>query len=124
MDIGASYHGVGRGIPNERSWGPRRLSHLWQLPLLMVSMGLFACAAYLFVDARPGITLNQKLATPRELLRVDRPDAAAEQLQRLLDAEKLPDPQAAQVHLLLAEAVERSAKQETKSVAADWLRII
>src|SRR5690349_13246109 len=93
----------------------RRVSHLWQLPLLIVSMAVFACAAYLFVDARPGITLSQKLAGPRQMLKLDRPDAAAEQLERLLAAERLPDEQAAQVHLLLAEAVEATAKQNKQS---------
>ena len=53
----------------------RRLSHLWQLPLLLLSLGLFSTTACLYVDARPGITLNQKLSVARQLMRDDRPDS-------------------------------------------------
>ena len=61
--------------------------HLWQLPLLLLSLIVSAAAAYLFLDARPVITLNQKLAPAREFLRNDRPDAAIESLSRLVAAE-------------------------------------
>jgi len=40
----------------------RRLSHLWQLPLLLLSAVVLLCVAGLFVDALPIITLNQQLS--------------------------------------------------------------
>src|SRR5580765_2644909 len=86
--------------------GRRRLSHLWQLPLLLLSLVVFCCAACLYVDARPVITLTQKLSTAREMMQCDRPDAAIESINRLIASERF-DPQAqAQIHLLLAEAMD------------------
>ncbi|MEO6434268.1 MAG: tetratricopeptide repeat protein [Tepidisphaeraceae bacterium] len=126
MDLGASYLGVYPGVYRGVE---RRLSHVWQLPLLILSLGLFTFAAYLFIDARPGISLNQKLAGARAMLTADRPDAAVEHLNRLMAAENLPDQQVAQVHLLLSEALDLvekngAAKQGGSKVAANYLRII
>jgi TolA-binding protein len=101
-----------------------RFSHLWQLPLLLLSLIVFLCAACLYVDARPVITLTQKLSTARELLHCDRPDAAIESINRLVASERF-DPQAqAQIHLLLAEAMDASQKQRRISVPANHQRII
>ena len=35
-----------------------RLAQLWQLPLLVVSLGLFGAAAYLFINPGPGLTIE------------------------------------------------------------------
>ena len=37
--------------------GSPGLSQLWQLPLLLLSLGLFGYAAYLFVDPHTGPTV-------------------------------------------------------------------
>jgi hypothetical protein len=102
----------------------RRLSHLWQLPLLFASILLFVCAAVLFVEGRPKITLNQKLAVARTYLRDDRPDAAAESITRLLSAEKFPRDVEGQIHLALAEALDAAQKQRQQGVPAVHVKII
>lgn len=105
-----------------------RLAHVWQLPLMLLSLALYAGAAWLFLDARPAITLNQKLAPAREYLRNDRPDAALESLSRLAAAEKLPREGEAQVHLLMGEALEAQQKQRgdgrAERVEASLVRVI
>lgn len=103
---------------------PPPISHLWQVPLLLASLALSACAACLFLEARPGITLNQQLAPARTLLAHERPDAAIEALTRLVKTHKLSREGEAQVHLLLAEAIEASQKQRRQSAAASHLQII
>ena len=67
----------------------RRIGQLWQLPLLVVSLGLFGYAAYLFIDPKPGLTIDQKVAAGRTYLAQERPKAAIEHLGRLLNTEKL-----------------------------------
>ena len=85
---------------------PRRFSELWQLPLLVVSLALSLCAAYLFVDAQPALAFNQKIAVVRHYLDNERPEAAAQSLTRLVASERLPREHEATVHLLLAESIE------------------
>ena len=102
----------------------RRLSHLWQLPLLFASIVLFVCAAVLFVEGRPKITLNQKLSQARAYLRDDRPDAAAESIARLLAAEKFPREVEGQIHLALAEALDAAQKQRPQVVPAVPIKIL
>jgi TolA-binding protein len=102
----------------------RRLSHLWQLPLFMVSASLFAVAAYLFVNARPGLSLNQKLAVARGLLSSDRADAAVEAVSRLMASERFAPVQDAQVHLFLAECLEAQQNQQPQRLPSIAARII
>src|SRR5260370_42146001 len=83
----------------------RRVSQLWQVPLLILSIGLFGYAAYLFVDPKPGLTIEQKLNVARNFLSQERPDAAIEHLNKLLNTEKLDKPHEGQIHLLLADAI-------------------
>src|SRR3954454_17259985 len=90
-------------------WG--RLGDLWQAPLLLVSVALFAVAAWLFIDPKPGLSVDQKTDVARELLRQNRPEAAIEQLNRILAREKLEKDREAEVHLLLAESLEVGQKQ-------------
>ena len=54
----------------------RSLAHLWQAPLLLLSLGLFGYAAYLFIDPQPGLTLDQKIDVARVYLKNERPEAA------------------------------------------------
>jgi tetratricopeptide (TPR) repeat protein len=101
-----------------------RLSQLWQLPLLIVSIALFIFAGYLFISPGPGATIDQKIAVARHYLDVGRPDAAWQQLVRILDSEKPEKDKEAQIHLMLAESVEESQNQEKISIPANHERII
>src|SRR6201999_1924646 len=83
-----------------------RASQLWQLPLLLVSLGLFAYAAYLFIDPRPGLSIDQKIDIGRLYLKNERAEAALDQLNKILATEKLDRTHEAQVHLLLGQAME------------------
>src|SRR6185369_5474320 len=66
-----------------------RLHDLWQAPLLIFSVALFGAAAWLFIDPKPGLSIDQKIDVARALLAQTRPEAAIEQLNRLLAKEKL-----------------------------------
>src|SRR5438270_4038982 len=94
----------------------KRLADLWQLPLLLVSLGLFGYAAYLFIDPRPGLTLDQKVNVGRNFLAQERPDAAIEHLNRLLNTERLDKTHEGQIHLMLAEAISVAENQKDKKV--------
>jgi len=101
-----------------------RLAQLWQLPLLILSLSLFGYAAYLFIDPRPGPTVEQRVEAAETMLRADRPRAAVEQLNELLNTEK-PDPMAeGRIHLLLGQALAQVQKLEKFSVADNHLAII
>ena len=102
-----------------------RLGQLWQLPLLLVSLGLFAYAAKLFIDPRSGPTLEQRIEQAAATLKNDRPEAALEQLRGLRDSGKLakagkeserigrpPASADARVHLLQAQAIDALQKQK------------
>src|SRR4051794_33108811 len=103
-----------------------RLTQLWQLPLLLLSIGLLVCAACLFVDATPGLALAAKVNQARVYLQNDRPHAAVEHLNRLLASEKLPPQAEAPIHLLIADAM-NAAQTESRgkpAIAAQHTRII
>ncbi len=102
-----------------------RFSQLWQLPLFILSLGLFAYAAYLFIHPGPRVTLEQKITVAREYLKHDRPDAAREQLNRILEAGAKIDPdKEATIHLLLADSLEASQKQQKIGIPENYRRII
>jgi tetratricopeptide (TPR) repeat protein len=107
-----------------RSHAQGRFSQLWQLPLLAVSLGLFGYAAYLFIDPKPGLTVDQKIDAARVLIAQDRPEAALEYVNKLLTTEKLETPQEGQLHLLIAESLELGQKQRRISIPANHQRII
>src|SRR6476469_5324136 len=83
-----------------------RLSRLWQLPLFLLSVGLFGYAAYLFIDPKPGLTIDQKIEVARSFLKFDRPEAAIDQLNKLLGGEKLTLENESKIHLMLAQAID------------------
>src|SRR4051794_39072906 len=76
----------GRKAPARRKpgadWG--KLRELWQLPLLVCSVALFGVAGWLFIDPKPGLSIDQKIDGVRTLLTQVRPEAAIEQLNRIL----------------------------------------
>jgi tetratricopeptide (TPR) repeat protein len=101
-----------------------RLSQLWQAPLLLLSLGLFVYAAYLFIDPKAGPTVEERLAGARNYVKFGRAEAGIEQLNKLLDGGKLTREQEATVHLDLAAALDGAQQQNRISVAANHLRII
>jgi tetratricopeptide (TPR) repeat protein len=106
------------------SASPSRLSQLWQFPLLLFSLALFAYAAYLFFDPKPGLSADDQIDVGRILLAHDRPEAAREHLNRVLQNERLNVQQQGQLHLLLAQALSEEQKQKKLNVPANHERII
>lgn len=100
------------------------LAQLWQFPLLLISVGLFAFAAYLLMDWGPGLSIDQKIQLARDFLQQQRPEAALAHLNKLLATEKLDAQRQGQIHLLLAEALEQGQKQLSISIPVNHRRII
>jgi tetratricopeptide (TPR) repeat protein len=94
------------------------------MPLLVCSVVLFGVAAYLFIDPKPGLSIDQKIDVARQLVAQMRPEAAIEQLNRLLAKEKLERDREAEIHLLLAESLELGQKQKKLNVPENHRRII
>jgi tetratricopeptide (TPR) repeat protein len=104
--------------------GTLRLAHLWQLPLLLISLGLFGTAAYLFINPEKGLTIDQKIHVARIYLTYNRPEAALDQLNKLLMTERLTPANAGKIHLMLAEALEQAQSTHHISLASNHERII
>ncbi len=102
----------------------RRIAQLWQLPLLLLSLGLFGFAGYLFIDPKPGLTKDQKIETAAKLLQNGRPTAAIEQLNSILREEKLDEPQEGRIHLLMAESFEAAQIEKKLNIASNHEQII
>src|SRR5688500_20274158 len=103
---------------------PARLARLWQLPLFLLSIGLFGYAAYLFIDPKPGLTIEQKIELARTYLTYDRPEAAIDQLNKLLGGEKLTLENESRIHLMLAETIEKAQQLEKLDVPGNHARSI
>lgn len=103
---------------------PASFSQLWQMPLLLVSLGLFGYATYLLWDPKAGPTIDQRLDTAKALIGVERPEAAVEQLNNIVKLDKLTPAQKSRSHLLLAEAVEQYQDQKKILVPALQTRIV
>ena len=97
----------------------RRLSQLWQFPLLILSLGLFGYAAFLFIHPAPGMTLDQKIDVARTYLKQDRPTAALSQLNELLADEQLDREHEGTIHLLIAQSLEDGQKQASHQRAGE-----
>ena len=82
------------------------LGQLWQVPLLVVALGLFGFAAYLFIDPHGGPSIDDKIDVARRLLKSERPEAAINTLNGILRAEKLDRDHEGTVHLLEGQALE------------------
>lgn len=102
------------------------LSHLWQLPLFVLSILLFGYAAYRFIDPRPGMTLADKMDIARVLVQEHRPEAAIDYLNKLLATEspKLETPMQGEIHLMLAQSLEEGQKQKHLSIPTNHVQII
>lgn len=101
-----------------------RLAQLWQFPLLLISVGLFGAAAYLFINPGPGLTIDQKIDVARLYLKFNRPEAALDQLNKLITTDKLSPKNEARIHLMLAQSLEDAQKLHHISIAANHQRII
>ncbi len=102
----------------------RRLAQLWQLPLLLVSLGLFGYAAYLFIDPKPGLSIDEKLAFGRKFIDEERPEAAIQFLNQLLATHKLPQEKQGLIHMMLAEALDLGQKQSKTSLEINYRQIL
>jgi len=100
------------------------VTRLWQLPLLVASLGLFAYAAYLFIDPKPGLTIGQRIDQAEAYLHHDRPEAAIEELNRILNSNKLAADNESRVHLLLASSIETGQKLHHLNLQSNHERII
>ena len=112
------------GDSPRRPSGWPTLSTLAATALHSFRSGLFVYAGYLFINPGPGATVEQKLQVARDYLKEDRPDAAFQQLVRMLETTKMEKEKEAQVHLLLAEALEHAQLQQKISIPANHQRII
>ncbi len=101
-----------------------RLAQLWQLPLLLISLGLFGYAAYLFIDPKPGLTIDEKLAFARKFIDDERPEAAIQFLNQLLATTRLQQDKQGMIHIMLAEALEDGQKDAKTSLPINHLQII
>jgi tetratricopeptide (TPR) repeat protein len=110
--------------PGRATGDANRISQLWQLPLLVVSIALFIYAGYLFINPGPGATIDQKIAVARNYMNQDRPDAAWQQLARILETEKPEKDKEAQIHLMLGEALQATQTQLKISIPENHQRII
>ena len=102
-------------IPRPRPSRLAAIAGLWQVPLLLLAVGLFAFAAYLFIDPHAGPSIDQKFDAARGLLKAERPEAAINALNRIVLAEKLDRDHDGAVHLLLGQAL--AALQQQKKIS-------
>jgi tetratricopeptide (TPR) repeat protein len=89
-----------------------------------LSLALFIYAGYLFINPGPGATLDQKIAVAKDYLKQNRPDAALQQLDRILETERLEPAKEGPIHALIAQALEAGQKQQRIDVPANHQRII
>ena len=68
--------------------------------------------------------MDEKIAVATKYMQQDRPDAAWQQLARLLETEKLPKDKEATVHMMLATAMDTMQHQQNISLAPNNQRII
>ncbi len=101
-----------------------RVMDLWQLPMLLVSVGLFGFAAYLFIDPKPGLNIDQKIDVARVYLRNERPEAALDQLNKIITTEQLDRLHEGGVHLLLAQAIDDAQRQKHVDLPSNRQQII
>jgi tetratricopeptide (TPR) repeat protein len=104
--------------PADRDLAPSgySLTNLWQMPLLLVSLGLFTLAAYVFIDPSPAPSFQKQLARAERDLVAERYDAALGRLNDLLATQPEPLNEAA-IRILIAdtldEQMQRSRLDET-----------
>lgn len=96
----------------------------WQLPVLLLSLALFGYAAYLFIDPKPGPTVEARIESARVYLRQERPEAGNEVLNKLLKTERLDRKQQGTIHLLLADSLEAFQRQKNLDLIGNHEKIV
>lgn len=81
-------------------------AQVWQVPLLVLALGAFGYAVYVFSDPGPGPTVEEKLEGARGLMRFERPEEAIAALSRVLSKDRPSGALEGETRLLLAEALE------------------
>lgn len=103
---------------------PKKLSQLWQGPLLVASLGLFGYSAWRFIDPK-ATTAGQRIQVARDLMNQERPEAALDYLNKLLNEGKIERPaDEGAVHLLMAESIRQFQKQKHLNIALNHERIV
>ena len=90
------------------------LGNLWQMPLLIVSLGLFALAAYLFIDPQPAPTLQHQIALARRDIDAARHAAAIGRLGDLLQIGG-EERDLAPARIMLAEALDEQIQRDRRN---------
>jgi tetratricopeptide (TPR) repeat protein len=125
MDVGGNHvNAEGMDAMATRTTSTNRFAQLWQVPLLLVSLGLFGTAAYLFIDPQPGLSVEERITIARKYLDAERPRAALQQLNEVLTTSKMESLTQGRVHLMLAESLEMAQKEKKLNIPANHLRII
>ena len=88
-------------------------ANLWQMPVLLLSLGLFTLAAYLFIEPQPAPGFQQQQALTRVDLDAERFDAAIGRLNDLL-ATRPEAREEAEARLLLAEALDLQLRRNRR----------
>jgi len=101
-----------------------RLAQLWQWPLLLFSLGLFIWAGILLIRSKPVPSVAQQLRVAQQLIQHDRPDAARDLLGQMLASGKLSGSDAGAAQLLLAEALDATARLTRNSSPARHRQIV
>lgn len=101
-----------------------RRDRFWQFPLLLLSLGLFGYAAYLFINPKPRLTVAQRIDRDEALLHNDRPDTARADLLQILAPGKLTPENEARARLLLARVIDAEQRQKNLSTASNYGQII
>ncbi|MGA2497910.1 MAG: hypothetical protein ABSH20_09220, partial [Tepidisphaeraceae bacterium] len=102
---------------------PKR-PQLWQLPMLVFSLGLFGYAAWLLIDPQPGPSVGQRIESARKYIAAERPDPAIALLNELLREQKLSKTQEGAIRLMLAHSLDVWQREHHTSVAANYKNII
>ncbi len=99
---------------------------LWQVPLFLVALGLFAYASLKWLDLKPTVVAvaPDELKVAEDLLSKDRPEAAIETLNKLIANDKLPREVIATAHLDLARAIDAAQKSKKLNLPANHISII
>ncbi|HEX4794791.1 MAG TPA: tetratricopeptide repeat protein [Humisphaera sp.] len=101
-----------------------RPKQIWQLPLLLTSLGLFGYAGYLVIDPKPGLTLAQRIDVAQIYVRRNEPETAITLLNKELNASKIPPAQEARIHLLLAESLAKGQQVNHLNIESNHEQII
>lgn len=99
------------------------IGNLWQMPLLLVSLGLFTLAAYLLIDPQPAPSLQRQLAIAQRDIDAERFDAAIGLLNDVLATRPEPADEGAS-RLLLAEALDQQMRRSRRQEAPQTHRRI